>query len=328
MQVVVTGGTGFLGLQLARALLARGVLTGPSGREEEIDRLVLFDATAPPQRPAGLDERVEIVSGDIADRRQVLALVERDDTSVFHLASVVSAQGELDFDLALRVNLDGGRHVLEACRARAGRPRLVFASSIAAFGGSAMPEVVGDTTKLTPETTYGTTKAICELLVNDYTRKGFLDGRSARLPTVVIRPGKPNPAASAWVSGIFREPLNGLPCVVPVGLDTRVPIGGYRTVVEGFIRLHEAAGEALGDDRALNFPSIDATAREMIASLKRVAGDRPLGSIEARPDPSTEAIYRTWARRASFERAARLGLPRDSSLDSIVRAYIEDFLEG
>src|SRR5581483_5668067 len=144
-----------------------------------------------------------------------------------------------DFDLAMRVNLDGGRNVLDACRARGSRPRLVFTSTYAAFGGSELSETVGDTTKLTPETTYGTTKAILELLVNDYTRRGFLDGRAARLPTVIVRPGAPNSAASSFASSVFREPLAGKPCVLPVGLETRMPVIGHRTVAASLIALHE-----------------------------------------------------------------------------------------
>lgn len=327
MKVVVTGDTGFLGLALARRLLARGELTGPAGRSEEIDELLLFDAVEPPERPAGLDGRVRIESGDVSDRERVRALLDRDDVSVFHLASIVSAGGELDFDAALRVNLDGTRNVLEAARARAGLPRVVFTSTYATFGGAAMPAVVGDTTKLTPQTTYGVTKACGELLVNDYTRKGFLDGRSARLPTVIIRPGKPNPAASSWASGIFREPLNGIDFVLPIEPDTPTPVSGHRTIVANLVDLHEADGAAIGDDRAVNFPNLDATPRTMQEALRRVAGDRPLGRIEERLDPAIQAIVSTWATHATFERAERLGLARPESLDRIVLDYVEDYLE-
>jgi nucleoside-diphosphate-sugar epimerase len=217
--------------------------------------------------------------------------------------------------------------VLEACRARRGRPRLVFTSSIAAFGGLGVTAVAGDMTKLMPETTYGTTKAICELLVNDYTRKGFIDGRSARLPTVVIRPGRPNAAASSWVSGIFREPLNGDECVLPVAPSTRVPISGYRTIVDNMIRLHELDGATLGADRALNLPALDVTAGEMIEELRQ-ATDRPLGPIHVRPDPAIETIYRRWAQRSSFERATALGMARDQSVRTIIASYVADFLEN
>lgn len=314
MRVVVTGGLGFVGRGLARRLLAVGSIRG-----EAISEVVLFD------RPGGEGvEGARVFHGDICDPEQVAALVGREDVVVFHLASVLSGEGERDFDLALRVNLDGGRNVLEACRAGGRRPRLVFASTIAAFGGSAMPETVTDTTKATPQTTYGATKAACELLVNDYTRKGFLDGISARLPTVIIRPGAPNAAASSFASAVFREPLAGIDYVLPVGLETRIPVIGERTVVEGLARLAEVDGAALGDDRGLNLPGISVTVEEMVESVRRVGAGRRLGAIDVAPDPEIEAIVHTWARRSSAERALALGLREDEGLDAIVRAYIED----
>jgi nucleoside-diphosphate-sugar epimerase len=328
MKVVITGGTGFIGRMLARAILERGSLTGPTGAQEEVDAITLFDAFEPPAPIEGLDDRVEIAVGDISDTSLVASLVDRDDISVFHLASVVSGGGEKDFDLAIRVNLTGGLNVLEAVRARQGTPRLVFASSIAVFGGSVMPAVVGDSTKQTSQTTYGITKTIGELLINDYSRKGFLDGRSARLPTIVIRPGKPNAAASSFASGVFREPLNGEPCALPVTLDTVMPLLGYRSAVAGFIALHEADANDLGDDRAVNFPSHAVTVEQMIAALRRVAGNRHLGEITVEPDPAIQAIVATWATETEFARATALGLPKEASLDDIVEAYIEDFLDA
>ena len=326
MKVIITGGAGFIGLQLARRLTALGALTGPSGRPEQIDELLLFDVVTPDARPQGLDARAKFVSGEIADKATVKRLFDRPDVSVFHLASVVSGGGEQDFDLAMRVNLDGNLHVLEAARALGSRPRMVFASSIAVFGGKSMPRQVGDATKQVPQTTYGMTKAIGELLVNDYTRKGFIDGRSARLPTVIIRPGKPNKAASSFASGVFREPLNGVECVLPVGTDAVMPLAGYRTIVECFVRLHEVAGDELGEDRAVSLPSLDVTVVDMIAALKRAAGNRKLGEIRVEKDPVIERIVASWPVGTTYERALALGLPRDPDLDSIVKAYIEDFL--
>jgi D-erythronate 2-dehydrogenase len=314
VRIVVTGGLGFIGLALARRLFDRG----------DIEELVLFDTPAAAEPPADVAARAQVVRGDIRDAELVRSLVQGEGFSVFHLASIVSAQGERDFDLALTVNLDGCRNVLEACRALGGRPRVVFASTLAVFGGSAMPETVTDTTKPTPETTYGTTKAMCELLVNDYTRKGFVDGRTARLPTVIVRPGAPNPAASAFASAIFREPLAGRDYVLPVGPDTRVPVIGVRTVVECLIRLRDLASDALGDDRALTLPSISVTVAEMIDALARAAQGKTAGKIELRPDPEIERIVRTWARHASAERALALGLPQDDSLAEIVTQYLED----
>ena len=325
MKVVITGGWGFIGQRLARRLLEKGSLVGPSGGQEEIDRITLFDAVVP-RDAAPFDPRVEIVAGDIADWSLFDRLFDRDDISVFHLASVVSGGGEKDFDLAMRVNLNGGLNVFQGLRERAGQPRVVFASSIAVFGGSAMPKTVGDLAKQTPQTTYGATKSICELLINDYSRKGFLDGRSARLPTVVIRPGKPNAAASSFASGLFREPLNGEPCALPVETSQVMPLLGYRSVVEGFIRLHELDAAALGDDRAVGLPALVVDVAEMIEALRRVSGDRPLGEITVAPDPFIQAICATWPVDLNAQRAEALGLPKENSVDEIVEAYIEDYL--
>lgn len=319
MKVVITGGSGFLGLRLTEALLERGLLVGRSGTPDEVEEVVLFDVG---EAPAGLDPLVSSIAGDIADRRQVDALIDRADTSVFHLASVVSAGAEQDFDLAMRVNLEGGLNVLEACRARAPGARLVFASSMAAYGGAALPELVTDLTKLTPGSTYGTTKAILELLVNDYTRKGFIDGRGARLPTVIIRPGKPNLAASSWCSSIFREPLAGTPYALPVPLETRTIVAGVTKAIEGLIVLHDAEAAELGDDRTLSFPSLSVTASEMVEALEPYGTERALGEITVEPDPSVEAIVSGWPQRMSAERAEALGIPGDDGLDSIVRAYL------
>ena len=327
MKIVTTGGTGFIGLLLARRILELGRLMGPSGRPEPVDELLLFDVNQPAAKPAWFDARVHVVTGEIADRDTVAGLIDRDDIGVFHLASVVSGGGEQDFDLALRVNLQGNLNLLEALRRRASTPRIVFASSVAVYGGKAMPKTVSDATRQTPQTTYGMTKAVGELLINDFSRKGFLDGRSARLPTVIIRPGKPNKAASSFASGVFREPLAGVPCILPVGLDAVMPVSGYRTIVENFIRLHEVPAAALGDDRAVSFPGIAASVGAMIESLKRVAGARKLGEIRVERDPFIEAIVAGWPTQSEAPRALALGLAPDAGLDAIVRAYIEDFID-
>jgi nucleoside-diphosphate-sugar epimerase len=322
MKVVVTGGSGFVGCRLARRLLELGTL-GVAGGQEPIDELVLLDVAFPDEAPVGLGG-VRLAAGDVADPAFVSAHVEP-GSSVFHLASVLSGGGEADFDLAVRVNLDGGRAVLEACRA-AGGCRLVFASTYATYGGEALPDVVSDHTRLVPETTYGTTKAMLELLVSDYARKGYVDGRSARLPTVIVRPGLPNSAASSWVSGIFREPLAGQECVLPVGLGMRTPVGGVRTVVEGLIRLHDVEAARLGADRGVLFPSVSCTAGEMADCVRRVGAGRALGPITVRPDPHIERICGSWAKHADAARAAALGIPCDESLDAIVEAYVADYL--
>ena len=328
MKVVITGGLGFLGQRLARALLDRGTLTGASGEQEPIDALFLFDAAVPEQAPAGLDdERVAMVAGDISDGEAVRALIAGDSLSVFHFASVVSAGAEQDFDLALAVNLTGGLNVLDACRAAPGLPRLVFTSSIAVYGGSGLPETVTDATKITPQGTYGVTKVINEHLVADYTRKGWLDGRGGRPPTVIVRPGKPNKAASGFASGLFREPLAGIDHELPVSRDTRIVLGGYRTIVESLVALHEVPSAALGDDRTINLPSFSATAGEMVAALERVGAGRNLGAVIDAPNAAVQRLVGSWPAHAKADRAATLGLPRNPPLDEVVRQYIEDYVD-
>ena len=318
MKILITGGCGFLGLGIARALAGR----------EDVDSIVLFDAVVPDALPVGLDARVEMVAGDISDRDRVFGLIDRDDIAVFHLASVVSAGGEKDFDLAMRVNLYGGINVLDALRARQGAPRIVFASSLAVFGGDAMPETVTDMTRVTPGTTYGMTKAVGELMINDYTRKGFIDGRAARLPTVIIRPGAPNAAASGFASGVFREPLQGREHVLPVNDDTAMMVIGARNAIAGLVGLMDADGRDLGEDRIVGLPNKSFSVTEMIAALGRVAAAKgiALGPITPRPDAAIEAIVKSWPQAMDDTRAKALGLPADESLEAIIEDFIEDWL--
>jgi nucleoside-diphosphate-sugar epimerase len=238
----------------------------------------------------------------------------------------VSAGAEQDFDLAMRVNLDGHRNVLEALRAVGSRPRYVFASSLAVYGGEQACGAVRDDTYQSPQTTYGTTKAIGELLIDDYTRKGFIDGRCARLGMVIVRPGKPNKAASGFASAVLREPLGGIDYVLPVPATTKVAVAGYRSVVEGLLALYEIDGARLGHERALNLPTLSVSVAEMIDSLQRVAQGRKLGAIRVEPDEFTLSVVSGWPQALGSERATALGLPRDAHLDAIVRAYIEDYL--
>lgn len=326
MKVLITGGGGFLGSRLCDALLVRGTLTGPSGSAEPIEEITLLDAVF--HRPAD-DARVVQICGDIGDRDTVFAAVgSRPDTSVFHLASMVSGECEERFDDALRVNLDGGRHVFEAARALPGRPRVVFASSIACYGGEGMEAANNDRTKQTPQTTYGMTKAVCELLVNDHTRKGHFDGRSARLPTVIIRPGKPNAAASSWASGMFREPLHGQPCLLPVRRDQRHPMTGYRTVIDSLIALHEAPQSVLGSDRAYVLPALTVTPDLARAALETVAAECgiSLGPLEEAFDPRIQGIVSGWAEAVEAARARAIGLPQPPPLEGIIRQYVQDYL--
>jgi nucleoside-diphosphate-sugar epimerase len=311
MRVVVTGGGGFIGQKLTRALLAR----------REISRLVLFDTAFPPQLPQ--DARLEVVQGDIADPATVARVVTPDTASLFHLAAVVSGAAEADFDLGYRVNLDGMRLVLEHLRRCARAPRVVYTSSVAAFGGD-LPPVLDDSTVANPQTSYGTQKVIGEYLLADYTRKGFMDGRSLRLPTIVVRPGKPNAAASSFASAIVREPLNGVEYDCPVGPETAVWLLSPRRVVEALLHAHDTPAEVWGVNRVLNLPGITATVAEMIAALGRVAGAKAAARVRFVPDARIQAIVRTWPARFRTPRALAMGFGADPDVDTIIRDYIAD----
>ena len=325
MKVIITGGGGFLGSQLATTLLDHAKLTGPSGGQEPIEEIMLIDARfVMPQN----DPRVQQSVGDISNRDVIdEAIGNAKNISIFHLASMVSGECEERYDDALRVNLDGGRNVFEAARAVAGRPRVVFASSIASFGGAAMPTPVIDLAKQTPQTTYGMTKAMCELMLNDHTRKGHFDGRSARLPTVIIRPGKPNAAASSWASGMFREPLNGETCDLPVRRDQPHPMTGFRTVIESFIALHEVPEQRLGDDRAYGLPAHQVTPALAETVLSELAEEKKLalGQVADAFDPRIQAIVDNWPTAVDGSRAVTLGLPDPPPVKQIVEQYLEVF---
>lgn len=335
MRVIITGGGGFLGQQLCQKLRVRGTLKGETGVEEPIEEIILFDShfhqeVSQPAIARTPPIRVEQFAGSIDSQEAVRAAVgkqQRGSASVFHLASMVSGECEERFEDALRVNLDGGRNLFEAVRELGSKTRLVFASSIACFGGDAMQEPCTDHTKLTPQTTYGMTKTICELMINDYTRKGFFDGRSARLPTVIIRPGKPNAAASSWASGMFREPLNGALCALPVRRDQRHPMTGYRTVTDSLIALHDLPSAVIGRDRSLGLPAMSVTPHLAEQALRQVAQELniALGTIEEQPDARIQGIVDHWPVAVDGSRALALGLPPVPPLQAIIRHYIEDF---
>jgi nucleoside-diphosphate-sugar epimerase len=322
MRIVITGGAGFLGRRLAHAIVARGHLTDATGAHRPVREVVLVDVVA-----AGgfADPRVRAIAGDVADPALVAAAIGSDTDSVFHLAAVVSGEAEADFDLGWRVNVDATRLLLERCRALARPPRVVFASSVAVFGG-ALPDVVPDTQVLAPQSSYGAQKAVGELFVHDYTRKGFLDGRSLRLPTVSVRPGKPNRAASSFASGILREPLAGVEATCPVPADTRMWLLSPRRVIDNLLLGHEVPAAALTQGRSVNVPGISVTVAGMLDALRRVAGDAVAARVRFAPDPAVERIVRTWPRdfEAAYGRA--LGMQADADFDAIVRQYIDDEL--
>src|SRR5580693_7103681 len=287
MRIVITGGCGFLGRRVAMRLLERGSALGP------VDELVLFDNAAP-ALPLPEDGRIKLVTGDIADRDTVRRLIAPDGPkfgadAVFHLAAIVSGQAEADTDLGYRVNLDGTRAVLDACRALGSRPRLIFASSLAVYGG-ALPPAVGDDTALTPQSSYGTQKAIGELLVNDYSRKGFVDGRALRLPTVVVRPGLPNRAASTFASSMIREPLTGKDAVCPVSPDTVMALASPRRIVASLAHALDLPSDALGVNRTLQLPGYSVSVGEMAEALRRAGGVSAYNRLAWQPDATIQAI--------------------------------------
>ncbi len=324
MKIVVTGGTGFIGRRIVSALLARDSITGPSGAAEPIEQVVAVDAMPP--EPAMPDHpRLTVVTGDIADPATFGEVLDDRTGLVFHLAAVVSGAAEADFDLGLRVNLDGTWLLLEACRKLPVPPRLVFASSVAVFGGG-MPRTIRDDSALTPLTSYGTQKAVAELLVSDFSRKGFVDGRSLRLPTIVVRPGKPNKAASSFASGIIREPLTGKESVCPVTPDAAMWILSPRRVVEAFQRAAELPADVFSASRSITLPGLTATVEEMIEALRQVAGEEPVGRIRFEPDPLIQTIVAGWPGWFDPAQGLALGFEADPDVASIIRAFIEDDL--
>ena len=319
MKIIITGGGGFLGSQLAQKILERGRLCG-----EPVTEMILLDALF---RSEPTDARAKHVKGDIGDRATVLSATGSKFDVIFHLASMVSGECEERFDDAMRVNLDGGRNVFEAARAAEGRPRVVFASSVACYGGLDMSQMMSDLTKQLPQTTYGMTKAMCEMMVNDHTRKGHFDGRSVRLPTVIVRPGKPNAAASSWASGMFREPLNGEPCMLPIRRDQPHPMTGYRTVIDSFIALAEVDESKLGKDRAYVLPAHRVTPQIAERVITEVAAERgiTLGPIVDAFDARIQGIVDNWPQQVGGSRAVALGVPEPPSLRDIVSQYLDDF---
>ncbi len=321
MKIVITGAGGFLGRKLSLALLGRQ--TPLPGFDQPLTELVGADLMPPPDLG---DPRFRPAACDIGEAQAVRELVADADL-VFHLAAIVSADAEADFDRGMRVNLDGTRHLLEALRHGGRRPRLVFASSVAVYGGE-LPDPVTDGTHLTPQTSYGTQKAAGELLVNDYSRKGFLDGRSLRLPTIVVRAGKPNLAASTFASSIIREPLAGEEAVCPVAPETAMYLLSPRRVIAA---LQHAAGlpaPAFGGWRSVVLPGLTVTVGEMVETLRRVAGDRVAGRVRWEPDARIQAIVAGWPARFAPERGLSMGFAADTDFEEIVRAHIEDELGG
>jgi nucleoside-diphosphate-sugar epimerase len=323
MKLLITGGGGFLGARLARTLLRRGTLAG-----ERIDKLVLTDI-APPPADLLADARVEARTGPLLTQTDALRTEPFD--GVFHLASAVSGECEADFDLGLRSNLDSTRALLDALRANADAggkvARMVFSSSVAVFGPDpsvAFPKLVADDTLPAPQTSYGTQKLICEHLIADYTRKGYIDGRAARLMTVTVRPGKPNGAASSFFSGIIREPLAGVESICPVSPDVSHPMSSPSRTVDGLIAVYEASRDAFCGRLALNLPGLNVRVSDMLDALEQVAGKSVRALVRFERDERVAGIVANWPSGATAARAARLGLLPHENFADIIQQYIDD----
>lgn len=312
MKIIITGGAGFLGQRLAKRLLENSTSTL---------RLVLIDRVTTTAFEG--DKRVESVLGDIANRTEMQRLVTPDTAVIYHLAAIVSSQAEAEFDLGMEINFEATHALLEIARRFPAPPIFVFTSSVAVFGG-ALPVLITDNTAVHPQSSYGAQKAVGELLVNDYSRKGFIDGRVLRLPTICVRPGKPNRAASSFVSGIIREPLNGESTVCPVNRDVLLWLSSPATAIANLVQAQFVPAPSLGSHRTINLPGLAVTVGEMLDTLARVAGPEAVAKIHFERDAAVERIVTSWPGRFDTARAISLGFRGDNSFEEIVRTYCEE----
>lgn len=324
MEVLVTGAAGMVGSRLAARLARDGMVAGRA-----ISKLVLTDIVAP-ARPAGVTGEIDCRAEDIASADIARQLIASRPAVIFHLAAIISGEAERDFDKGYRINLDGTRNLLEAIRQEGGAdyvPKLVFTTSSGVFGAP-FPPAIHDEFHVTPLTSYGTQKAIGELLLADYSRRGFLDGVGIRFPSIVVRPGKPNASAGGFFSGIIREPLQGIEATLPVPDDTIFTHASPRAAVGFLIHAASLSREALGLRINLSMPGVCVTVGEQIEALRRVAGDRAVGLIRRAPDKAVSDIVAGWPTRFDAARATSLGFTAERDFDEIIRVHIEDDLGG
>ncbi len=307
MRILVTGAAGFIGAALLDALAKR----------PEVGRIVAFDQAVPSNLPA----KAESVTGNLAYAPTARSIVDGGIDAVFHLASLVSGGAEQNFELGMKVNFDATRDLLEAARLAGNSPKFIFASSIAVYRGVNLE--VTDDTRPAPRLSYGAQKLMCEVMIDDYSRRGFVDGRSVRLPTVLVRPGTANTALSGWSSAIIREPLAGRDYVCPVGPNTRMACISVKRVVESLIHALEIPAAEIGPERTLLLSGIPVSAQAMLNAVQRAAAGRPLGKVRFDPDPAAQALMDSVARSTSSARGARLGFKHSSSIEEIVNDYIE-----
>lgn len=321
MKILIIGGGGMVGRKLAERLAQDGKLGGKA-----ISAMTLYDVVSP-QKPAGASFPVSVTTGDLPAPGETDKLVADKPDVIFHLAAIVSGEAEQDFDKGYRINLQGTMNLLESVRRAGNKPRIVFTSSIAVFGAP-FPDKIGDEFFTTPLTSYGTQKAIGELLISDYTRKGLLDGVSIRLPTICVRPGAPNKAASGFFSNIMREPLASKEAVLPVSDDVRHWHASPRAAVGFLIHAATIDGDKLGARRALSMPGLSVTVGEQIEALRKVAGDKVVARIKREPDAFIQGIVAGWPRNFDTRRALELGFKPDANFEEIIRIHIEDELGG
>ena len=313
MTILVTGAAGFLGTRLINALL-----TQPDAADAAT-RIIAADLTPSPIT----ESRVRSRTGNLVDRSFIDAIVEPDTAIVFHLAAVLSGQSEAEFDVGMRTNVDATRALLEACARLAQPPRIVFSSSIAVFGGP-LPDVVPDDMALRPQSSYGTAKAIGELLIGDYSRRGWIDGVSCRLPTVAIRPGRPNSALSSFVSGIVREPLAGIEAVCPVPLDTKMWITSPDVVTQNLVHAARLRTGDLNGQRSFTLPGLTVTPGDMLDSLERLAGPAVRARVRQEVDERMMRVVSTWPGAFDTRHARDAGFVADADIDTLIRAFMRE----
>lgn len=324
MNILVTGAAGFLGRRLIEALLLRGSLTDRAGQSRPIEQIVAFDMV----ELTGInDPRVKVVCGNIANAHVLERLIDANTDSIFHLAAVVSSQAEADFELGMRINFSATQHMLERVRQLGTCPKWVMTSSVAVFGGQ-LPEQVPDNQVWAPQSSYGTQKAMNDLLLADYSRRAFVDGRSLRMPTIVVRPGKPNLAASSFASGIIREPLSGQTSVCPVPLDTRLWLMSPAQAIRNLIHGHELGSEQLTEGRVINMPGLSITVERMIEALRQTAGAQVAERIRLEPNQAIERIVGSWPGAFCATYSRDLGFTADERFTDVIEQFIHEYQPG
>ncbi|WHP47466.1 SDR family oxidoreductase [Mannheimia bovis] len=312
MNIVITGGAGFLGQRLAKTLLTQ--------HSDKIEELVLVDVIKP--TAPNNDSRVRCLEMDLRNPEGLDAIITEKTTAIFHLAAIVSSQAEQDPDLGYEINFLATRNLLEICRKNNPNIRFIFSSSLAVFGGE-LPDVITDSTAVTPQSTYGSQKAMCELLINDYSRKGFVDGIVLRLPTICIRPGKPNKAASSFVSGIIREPLHGEEATCPVSGSLRLWLSSPNTVINNFIHALTLPSLPPRDWHVINLPGFTVSVEQMLSDLVSIKGEQILDKVQFKFDENINNIVASWPVEIDKATALKLGFTADNNFKEVIQQFIQ-----